>query len=133
VTPIQRDATIFVSKAMKALDSTKKPLLEIDPEANLDQYFGETDDVIEIDRKGVKTHVFDKQLPSPSPLWQQVKFKNIRNNSSSFRMLDETGIVVALPRDHVSPVSRHLALLYEDKSTKRGFSKHYVVSNTFKV
>ena len=31
VTPLQKDATIFVSKAMKPIDPTKKPLLEIDP------------------------------------------------------------------------------------------------------
>jgi hypothetical protein len=49
-------------------------------------------------------------------------------------MLDETGIVVALHSEHISPVSRHLAFLYEEKCGKRvGPHRNYTISNTFKV
>jgi hypothetical protein len=61
--------TIFISKAMKQTDS-KKSLVDIDSEMDFDQYLGEADDLIEVDKKGITNHMFEKQLPEPSYQWQ---------------------------------------------------------------
>ena len=59
VAPVQKDVTIFISKAMKS-DHTKNSPLSIEPDTDIDQFLGETDDLIEVDSKGIITSMFEK-------------------------------------------------------------------------
>jgi len=52
VAPIQKDSTIFISKAMKIENNHQKQLIDTEPDVDLEKFFGEAEDIIEVDLRG---------------------------------------------------------------------------------
>ena len=71
---------------------------------------------------------FDINIPGRHSCWQQLRLKNLEASPSTFKVIDEAGIVLALQADLVNGLAREIA-----RQVPMVLQKAFQISQTFQV